>query len=169
MKKLPGELDNNINGSKLPRINNVLDKINDKHIIKLLILTLVIQLLILGSVTSVLVKLNKAYKDHDTINWMEDLDKYEGSETNFNQKEIEETIGQLISKAKDEILVALQVSQVNLVNEENIKKWVSETVDESLSNKLDKDFGEQFEDMTSYFGEKFKETIGNINNKVNNE
>ena len=161
MKKLPGKL----NEEKLEKKRfNIVDLVND-NLSRFLVLILIIQLLTLGSMVNLFTKVNQSHEK------LEEFEVENEFEIDINQLDLEEKVAKIVEEIKDEILT-LQLGQVNLVNETNIKQWINEAVNESLNNELtemNKDFGEKFEDMTSYFGEKVKETIENINDKVNNE
>ena len=163
MKRLLGKL--NEGKSHKKKEFNIIDLVND-NLPRFLILILIIQLLTLGSMVNLFIKINQSYKK------TEEFEIENEFQIDINQLELEDRIAELIEEVKDRTLSSLQSGEVNLVNEANIKQWISEAVNESLDNELteiNKDFGEKFEDMTSYFGDKVKEAIENINDKVNNE
>lgn len=163
MKKLPGKFnDENFNEK---RKFNIIDLINN-NLPEFLIVMMLIQLLTLGSMINLFAKVNQSYEK------LEKIEMNNESQIDINQLELEDRIVELIEELKDRTTPSLPLGEVNYVNEEKIKQWINEAVNESLNNELieiNKDFGEKFEDMTSYFGDKVKETIENINDKVNNE
>lgn len=166
----------------------MLEKIYNKHILKILIFTFILNILTLVSVLSLGYKI-KSVEVESLPNGLELInDGYDNNKSgleleNFKTSimEIEERITEklssvdnnsnnfeiqdfqnVLSDSENRLIAKIES---NVVSQEDIKRWIDEALEEKITSD-NKNLDTKMSNMTSYLEGKFKETIENINDKL---